>query len=231
MIQSQLLAEFRQTRVCNFINTFSTLPIALLFIFLGMEYLGTAYAVLAALLGLALMLAVWRYTRSVRILLYPDQLVRRSLLGKQVFLLNARTEFYYFHLHPFMSAVLLRQPYMSLKYGKKSLTLDSSIQHVDVLRDALLELEQFYQKPVTEHALLNRRSIFFGELKVSATGLAYKNQVLSYQDVKDCSLQKGHFKVLKQYGQQTLLDIPVSKIPNIKTFFAVLDYYMARQAC
>ncbi len=228
MFQSELLAEFRQSRACCLINTLSIAPVALFLIFITAEYLGMAYVMLMAALCVLAMLAVWRYARSVRILLYPDQLVRRSLLGKSVFRLNARTEFYYYHLQPLMGGIMLRQPYISLKYGKKSLTLDSSIKHVDVLRDALLELEQIYQKPVTEHALLNRRSIFFGELKVSATGLAYRNQVLAYSDLKDCSLQKGHFKVLKQSSRQTAMDIPVSKIPNIKTFFAVLDYYMAR---
>lgn len=230
MFPSELLAEFRQTRACRLTNTLCIVPVVLFLLLLTAEYASMAYVVLVSALCLLAMLAIWRYACSVRILLYPDQLVRRTMLGRTVFRLNARTEFYYYHLQPLMGSVLLRQPYITLKYGKKTLMLDSSINHVEVLRDALLELEQIYQKPVTEHALLNRRSIFFGDLKVSATGIAYKNQVLSYHDFKDCSLQKGHFKVLKQHGQQTALDIPVSKIPNIKTFFTVLDYYMARQA-
>lgn len=228
MIQSELLAEFRQSRTCCLTNTLCLVPVTLPFIYMAAAYLGMGYAVLLLAITLLAMIAIWRYTYSVRILLYPDQLVRSTLLGKTALRLNARTEFYYYHLQPMIRGILLRQPYITLKYAKKSLTLDSGMQHVDILRDALLELEQIYQKPVTEHALLNRRSIFFGELKVSATGLVYRNQALSYQDVKDCSLQKGHFKVLKQKGKQTAMDIPVSKIPNIKTFFAVLDYYMAR---
>lgn len=230
MYQSTLLAEFRQTRACCVISTLSVLVVAVCLMLVIAASSSLVYALPLALLSPLLMLAMWRYSRSVRVLLYKDHLVRRSLLGSRTFQLNARTEFYYYHLQPLLGSMLLRQPYISLKCGKKMLTLDSSIQHVDILRDALLELEQIYQQPVTEHALLNHRSIFFGELKVSATGLAYKNQVLSYHDVKDCSLQKGHFRVLKQQGKHSALDIPVSKIPNIKTFFAVLDYYMARQA-
>ena len=230
MFQSALLAEFRQTRACCVISTLGVLVISLCLMLVIATSASMTYAWPLLLLCPLLMLFMWRYSRSVRVLLYKDHLVRRSLLGNRVFRLNAKTEFYYYHLPSRMGSMLLRQPYITLKYGKKMLTLDSSLQHVDILRDALLELEQIYQQPVTEHALLNHRSIFFGELKVSATGLAYKNQVLSYHDVKDCSLQKGHFRVLKQQGKQTALDIPVSKIPNIKTFFAVLDYYMARQA-
>lgn len=230
MVQSELLVEYRQTWVHCLMTMLSVLPVGLfLFAMIALEcpYI---YAVLFALCCAAVMALLGFNAFKLQVLLYPDKVVMRSLFGTQSLRLNAKTEFYYYHLHPTLHGMWIKQPYMMLKYGKRSFTFDSSIYNVESLRDVLLELEQFYQKPATETAILKGRSIFFGEVKVSSTGLSYKNQVLAFSDLKDCNLQKGYLNVKKQAQQQAFLSIPMRKIPNMKTFFAVLDYYMERKA-
>lgn len=230
MIQSELLAEYRQTWLLSSLTLMVSIPIVLFF--LGMIFLDQwAYAAMFASLCFAGALLLWLNGLKTYILLYPDKLIKHSLFGVTTLKLNAKTEFYYHHFQPLRRLKLMDCVFITLKQSQQSVTFYANMNDLAILQQLLIELEQTYQQAAIKALIIKGQSIHFGELKLTSTGLTYKKHALSFHEMKECSLhQDDHFRIELQGKTPLYMDIPMRKIPNRNTLFTLLDHYMDKKA-
>lgn len=230
MIQSELLAEYRQTWLLHSLTLMISMPIALFF--LSIIFLDQwAYALMFSSLCFAGALLLWLNATKTRILLYPDRLVKHSLFGVTTLKLNAKTEFYYHHFQPLRKVKVMDCVFITLKQSQQSVTFYANKNDLAILQQLLIELEQTYQQAAIKALIVKGQSIQFGEIKLSPVGLTYKKQVLPFHEMKGCSLrQDDHFRIQLQGKTPLYMDIPMRNIPNRNTLFTLLAHYMEKKA-
>lgn len=229
MIQSELLAEYRQAGLLRGWLLLSLLPVVfflLIIVFNGLSnatLIGISCCVVAAIL-----IAV--YSIKTHILLYPNKLVKHSLFGSKILKINAKTEFYFHHFQPWRKIPSIHCFFITIKQEQQSVTFYANVKDISSLQALLVELEKTYQQPAIKALIIKGQSIQFGDLKISSTGLTYKKQVLAFHELKNFSLQQGgSFRIQLQGKTSTFLDIPMRKIPNMTTLFTLLDHYLDRK--
>jgi hypothetical protein len=230
MIQSELLAECRQTWLLHSLIVMISLPIVLLL--LGIIFLQQwAYALMLSSLCFAGALLLWLNGMKTRILLYPNKLIKHSLFGTTTLRLNAKTEFYYHHFQPIRGLKVLDCFFITLKQSKQSVTFYANKNDLAIVQQLLIELEHTYQEPVIKSLIVRGQSIRFGEIRLSPTALIYKKQKFTFSEMKECSLQQsGHFRIQLQGKTPLYMDIPIKKIPNTATLLSLIDHYVEKRA-
>ncbi|TCB35262.1 hypothetical protein E0H82_08385 [Acinetobacter sp. ANC 4910] len=213
----RIIAQYRQTFILRAMATAVLLFIA----FLCSEQ--------RAIVGLCfcLLMLVWIWGFKEKIILYPNQLQKQSLFGTQVVNLNAKTEYFYKFTQIRVQGVNAGQhTYITVKNGNQSIKANSNIKNIEDLYTKLIQIEVQNLEPQIQKALQERSSLSFGVMKVSATGLAYKNKMLTYAEITDFGIENGSFFVKKQGVNGNFFKIPIAAIPNMTTFFMILDHYI-----
>lgn len=210
------ISEYRQTFILRIMATAILLFIA---------FLSTEIKMIVILCFIFLIF-VWIWGFKEKIILSPNQLTKQSLFGTRTVLLNAKTEYFYKFVQVRVQGINTGQhTYITVKNGHQQIKANSNIKDIDKLREQLIQLEIQNLQPQIQKALQEKSSLNFGVMKVSATGLAYKNKMLMYSEIADFGIQNGFFFVQKQGGKGNF-KISVSDIPNMTTFFGLLDYYL-----
>ncbi|MDV2469213.1 hypothetical protein QR674_09450 [Acinetobacter chinensis] len=213
----RMIAEYRQTYILRIMATAVLLFIA----FLSSE---VKFVVLICILFL---IFVWIWGFKEKIVLYPNQLQKQSLSGTKTVPLNARTEYFYKFVQVQVQGINTGQhTYITVKNGDQLIKANSNIKDIDELREQLIQIEIQNLQPQIQQAMQEKSSLNFGVIKVSATGLAYRNKMLTYAEISDFGIENGFFFVQKQGVRGNFFKIAVSEIPNMTTFFALLDYYI-----
>lgn len=212
-----MIAEYRQTYILRIMATAVLLFIA----FLSSE---VKFVVLICILFL---IFVWIWGFKEKIVLYPNQLQKQSLSGTKTVPLNARTEYFYKFVQVQVQGINTGQhTYITVKNGDQLIKANSNIKDIDELREQLIQIEIQNLQPQIQQAMQEKSSLNFGVIKVSATGLAYRNKMLTYAEISDFGIENGFFFVQKQGVRGNFFKIAVSEIPNMTTFFALLDHYI-----
>lgn len=213
----RMIAEYRQTYILRIMATAVLLFIA----FLSSE---VKFVVLICILFL---IFVWIWGFKEKIVLYPNQLQKQSLSGTKTVPLNARTEYFYKFVQVQVQGINTGQhTYITVKNGDQLIKANSNIKDIDELREQLIQIEIQNLQPQIQQAMQEKSSLNFGVIKVSATGLAYRNKMLTYAEISDFGIENGFFFVQKQGVRGNFFKIAVSEIPNMTTFFALLDHYI-----
>ena len=207
----RVLAEYRATYILRILFT----AILLFFAFIiSNKYITLLFALLLAF--------IWFYGFKTKIIIYPNRIERQSLFGKVTVPLNEQTEYFYKFVQVRVQGINTgRHTYITVKNNHQFIKADSNIKDVDDLRDQLIQIEIKNLQPQIQKALQEKSSLNFGVMKVSATGLAYKNKMLTYSEIEN-----GFFFVKKQGERGSFFKIAVSEIPNMTTFFGLLDHYI-----
>lgn len=213
----RIIAEYRQTFILRIMATAVLLFIA----FLSSEMKGVV------ILCFVLLLFVWVWGFKTKIILYPNKLQKQSLFVTKTVPLNARTEYFYRFVQVRVQGVNTGQhTYITVKNGDQQIKANSNIKDIDKLYEQLVQIEVQNLQPQVQKALQEKSSLSFGVMKVSATGLAYKNKMLTYSEIVDFGVENGSFFVKKKGVSGNFIKIPVSRIPNMTTFFGILDHYL-----
>lgn len=213
----RIIAEYRQTFILRIMATAVLLFIA----FLSSEAKGVV--------GLCFMLLifVWVWGFKEKIILYPNQLHKQSLFGTKIVPLNAKTEYLYKFVQVRVEGINTGQhTYITVKNGDQQIKANSNIKDIEQLYEQLIQIEVQNLQPQIQKALQEKSSLSFGVMKVSATGLAYRNKMLTYSEIVDFGIENGSFFVQKKGVNGNFIKIPVAEIPNMTTFFGILDHYI-----
>lgn len=179
------------------------------------------------LICILFLIFVWIWGFKEKIVLYPNQLQKQSLSGTKTIPLNARTEYFYKFVQVQVQGINTGQhTYITVKNGDQLIKANSNIKDIDELREQLIQIEIQNLQPQIQQAMQEKSSLNFGVIKVSATGLAYRNKMLTYAEISDFGIENGFFFVQKQGVRGNFFKIAVSEIPNMTTFFALLDHYI-----
>ena len=214
------IAEYRQSYILRIMATAVLLFIAFLSSSHGGVVLGC----------FILLMLIWIWGFKEKILLYPHQLKKESLFGETVVPFNARTEFYYQFVSVSVSFVPVGQhTYITVKNGPHKVKMNSNIKDIEALRQSLIQVEIAVLKSHVEQSIQNKTSLDFGVLKVSAVGVAYRNKMLTYAEIEDFGVENGEFYMKKIGVRGHFFKISISEIPNMSTFFALLEYYFQQK--
>ncbi len=173
---------------------------------------------------------IWLSGFKTRVELYPNKLVYHRLLGTVTVPLNAATQFYYCQVQVRLQGIKTGDHiFITLVNRDTVLKLNSNLKDIDVLKHQLTDIELKIAEPLVQQALAQRQTLSFGTLKLSGSGLAYKNRMVALHEISDFEVEEGFFVVRKSGNFMAFLKIAVSEIPNMSTFFILLDHYMQRQ--
>lgn len=219
-MRNRIIAEYRQTFILRIMATSILLFIA---------FLGPSETLVVGVSMLSLIL-VWLWGFKEKIILSPHELRKESLFGSISVPLNARTEYFYKFVQVNIQGIPTGQhTYITVKNGHQQVKANSNIKDVEDLRERLIQIELKNLQPQIEKSLQEKSSLNFGVLKVSASGVAYKNKMLTYSEIEDFGIENGFFYIRKKAVRGNFFKIAVSEIPNMTTFFALLDYYIQQK--
>lgn len=211
------IAEYPQTFILRIMATAVLLFIAFL----------CSEVKIIVVLCIGLLIFAWLWGSKEKIILYPNQIQKQSLFGTKAIPLNARTEYFYKFVQVRVQGINTGQhTYITVKYGDQEIKANSNIKDIDELREQLIQIEIQNLQPQIQKALQEKSSLNFGVMKVSAAGLAHKNKMLTYAEIADFGIENGYFFVQKQGVRGNYFKIAVSEIPNMTTFFGLLDHYI-----
>lgn len=213
----RILAEYRQTFILRIMATAVLLFIAFL----------CSESSIVVLICLVLLVLFWIWGFREKIVVYPNLLEKQSLFGTTTVPLNAKTEFFYKFVNVRIEGINTGQhTYIRVRNGYQEIKANSNIKDIDQLRERLIQLEVHNLQPQIQKSLQEKSSLNFGILKVSSSGLAYKNSMITYTEISDSGIENGFFYVKKQGKTGNFMRISISEIPNMTTFFALFHHYM-----
>lgn len=133
--------------------------------------------------------------------------------------LNARTEYFYKFVQGNIQGIPTGQhTYITVKNAHQQIKSNSNFKGIEDLRERLIQIELKNLQSQIEKSLQEKSSLTFGVLKVSASGVAYKNKMLTYAEVEDFGIENGFFYIQKKVVRGNSFKIAVSEIPNMTTF-------------
>lgn len=221
---SRLIAEFPQTWILRILSAMGLIPLGMMAVTSSDTFLN-----IIGLLLFAGLIWLWLSGFKTKVELYPNKLVYHRLLGTVTVPLNAGTQFYYREVQVRVQGINAGQhTFITLVNRDVSVKLNSNIKDIDVLKLELTEIELKIAEPIVQQALTQKQTLSFGNLRLSGTGLAYKNRMVAFHEIDEVDVHNGFLVVRKTGNLLAFLKIAVSEIPNMTTFFIMLDHYRSR---
>lgn len=179
---------------------------------------------LIVLLGWA-MVEGWLRTRDLRVLVFPDGLMRFQYGKSESCRWDEIVSFWQSITKRYTNGVYAGTThlYTLQKSDNKQLKFNDALKNVEQLGNLVQNEVTTRQLPAAISRYSSGGTVNFGNLSVSPLGLTRGDQTLAWNEIQGVEIRKGFISIKKQGKWLNWAKIPAAKVPNLLVFLTLVD--------
>lgn len=110
------------------------------------------------------------------------------------------------------------ETYTLVRTNGEPIYVQGPLRNMEVLGEIIQEEMMCRQLPPAQQAMARGETLSFGELRINQEGIGHLYEEISWNELEGLVIKNGIFEVRRSGVKKPWIQLPVSKIPNVRVF-------------